>query len=88
MVSKSASNFCILLAIDVVALDSLAPATFMSSCFQRIVNLYLSFINMVKLNTLWRYEGCSITLEVIKIKMRWSQTVCVMSPLLYIHFTK
>ncbi len=57
-------------------------------CFQRIVNLYLSFINMVKLNTLWSYEGCSTNLEVLKIKMRLSETVCVMSPLLYIKFTK
>ncbi len=29
---------------------------------ERIVNLYLSFINMIKLKTFWRYEGCSTTL--------------------------
>ncbi len=29
---------------------------------ERIVKLYLSFINMIKLKTFWRYEGCSTTL--------------------------
>ncbi len=28
---------------------------------ERIVKLYLSFINMIKLKTFWRYEGCSTT---------------------------
>ncbi len=27
-----------------------------------IVKLYLSFINMIKLKTFWRYEGCTTTL--------------------------
>ncbi len=29
---------------------------------ERIVKLYLSFINTIKLNTFWRYEGCSTAL--------------------------
>ncbi len=29
---------------------------------ERILNLYFSFINMIKLKTFWRYEGCSTTL--------------------------
>ncbi len=29
---------------------------------ERIVKLYISFINMIKLKTFWRYEGCSTTL--------------------------
>ncbi len=64
MVSETASNVCVLLAIG--ASHSLAPPTrhaSRSSLFsERIVNLYLSFINMIKLKTFWRYEGCSTTL--------------------------
>ncbi len=29
---------------------------------ERIVNLNLSFINMIKLKTFWRYDGCNTTL--------------------------
>ncbi len=49
---------------------------------ERIVKLYLSFINMIKLKTFWRYEGCSTTLYVLKINMRLGETVCVMPPLM------
>ncbi len=66
MVSETASNVCVLLAIGASARQSLAPPTrhaSRSSLFsERIVNLYLSFINMIKLKTFWRYEGCSTTL--------------------------
>ncbi len=53
---------------------------------ERIVKLYLSFINMIKLKTFWRYEGCSTTLKVLKINMRLGETVCVMPPLSIIWF--
>ncbi len=86
MVSETASNVCVLLAIGARARHSLAPpmtclhslappttrlhslapptrhASRSSAFSERIVNLYLSFINMIKLKTFWRYEGCSTTL--------------------------
>ncbi len=67
MVSETASNVSVLLAIGASARHSLAPPirhAYISSAFfsERIVNLYLSFINMIKLKTFWRYEGCSTTL--------------------------
>ncbi len=66
MVSETASNVCVLLAIGASARHSLAPPTRMppgARLFsERIVNLYLSFRNMIKLKTFWRYEGCSTTL--------------------------
>ncbi len=37
---------------------------------ERIVKLYFSFINLIKLKTFWRYEGCSTTLWVLKINIR------------------
>ncbi len=49
---------------------------------ERIVKLYLSFINMIKLKTFWRYEGCSTTVYVLKINVRLGETVCVMPPLM------
>ncbi len=36
---------------------------------------------MVKLKTLWRYEGYNTILYVLKINMRLGKTVCFMSPL-------
>ncbi len=66
MVSEMASNVSVLLAIGASARHSLAPptGTSRSSAFflERIVKLYLSFINMIKLKTFWRYEGCNTTL--------------------------
>ncbi len=49
--------------------------------FGGIVKLYISFINMIKLKTFWRYEGWNTTLYVLKINMWLGETVCVMSPL-------
>ncbi len=43
--------------------DSLALSTAHAQLFwERIVKLYLSFKNLIKLKTLWRYEGCKATL--------------------------
>ncbi len=46
--------------------DSLAPPTVRlqeRDCFGRgAVQQYLSFTNLIKLKTLWRYEGCNTTL--------------------------
>ncbi len=62
-VSETASNVCVL-ALKCSSLFSSAhgapPGARLFS--ERIVNLYLSFINMIKLKTFWRYEGCNITL--------------------------
>ncbi len=66
IVSETASNVSVLLAIGASARHSLPPPTRTppgARLFsERIVNLYLSFINMIKLKTFWRYEGCSTTL--------------------------
>ncbi len=55
MVSETASNVSVLLAMGASARHSLAPPTrhaSRSSLFsERIINLYLSFINMIKLKT-------------------------------------
>ncbi len=83
MVSETASNFCFVG-------DRRKCSSLFSSAHgappgarrfsERIVKLYLSFINMIKLKTFWRYKGCS-TLLVLKINMRLGETVCVISPL-------
>ncbi len=44
------------------ARSALAPPPGARLFSERIVKLYLSFINMIKLKTFWRYEGCSTTL--------------------------
>ncbi len=75
MVSETASNVCVLLAIRASArhslappmtrLHSLAPPTrhaSRSSAFFGENRKSVSFINMIKLKTFWRYEGCSTTL--------------------------
>ncbi len=65
-VSETASNvFCFHSALKCSSLFSSAhTARLQKLCFfsERIVKLYLSFINMIKLKTFWRYEGCSTTL--------------------------
>ncbi len=43
------------------------------------VKLYLSFINLIKLKSFRRYEGCNTMY--FKINMSLAETVCVMSPL-------
>ncbi len=67
------------------ARHSLAPPMvhLQELCFFRRESqkLYLSFIDMIKLKTFWRYEGCSTTLQVLKINMRLGETVCVMPTL-------
>ncbi len=65
MVSETASNVCVLLAIGASAHHSLAPPTrhaSRSSAFFGENRKSVSFINMIKLKTFWRYEGCSTTL--------------------------
>jgi len=44
----------------------------------------LSFINMIKLKTFRRYEGCNISLYVHKINMRLAETVCDTPPLTHL----
>ncbi len=47
-----------------------------SSAFLRKNRKAVSFfINMIKLNTFWRYEGCSTNLLVLKINLRLVETV-------------
>ncbi len=61
-VSETASNVCVLLVI-VLKCSSLFSSAYGALLFsERIVKMYLSFINMIKLKTFWRYEGCSTTL--------------------------
>ncbi len=47
---------------------------------ERIVKLYLSFINMIKLKTFWRYEGCSTTVYVLKINVRLGENCVCYAP--------
>ncbi len=81
-VDKTASNSCFVGNRHTSARDSLARqhrahgtpsgALLIS---ERIIKLYLSYINMIKLKTLWRYEGCDTSLKENNI-MRLSKTVC------------
>ncbi len=69
-VSETASNVCVLLEICAQVLVAPPTAHLQELGFfsERIVKLYLSFINMIKLNmNFWRYEGCNTTLWVLKI---------------------
>ncbi len=80
-VNETTSNVCVLLMIA-LKYSSLfssvhgAPPPGARLFLERIVKLHLSFINMIKLNTFWRHEGCSTTLYVLKINMRLGETVC------------
>ncbi len=56
-----------------MSMDSLSTASRSSAVFTK---LYLSFINLIKLKTLWRYEECNTTLYVLKINTRLSKTLC------------
>ncbi len=76
MVSETASNVSVLLAIGASARHSLAPPTTRlhslapptqhasrsSAFFGENRKSVSFFINMIKLKTFWRYEGCSTTL--------------------------
>ncbi len=67
MVSETASNVCVLLIIALKCSSLFrsahgAPPPRARLFSERIIKLHLSFINMIKLKTFWRYEGCSITL--------------------------
>ncbi len=54
MVSETASNVCAFLAIGLAsARQSLAPPPGARHFLERIIKLYLSFINMTKLNLLF-----------------------------------
>ncbi len=65
-VSETVSNAFVLLAIgaQVLSLFSSAHGTPPGARLfsERTVKLYLSFINMIKLKILWKYEGCNTTL--------------------------
>ncbi len=66
MVSETASNVSVVRDRRSSVHHSLAlpTARLQELCFfsERIVKLYLSFINMIKLKTFWRYERCNTTL--------------------------
>ncbi len=79
-VCEAASNVCVLLVIALKCSSLFSSAHAMPPgallCPERIGKLYLSFINMTKLNAFWRYEGCSTTPLVLKINMKLGETVC------------
>jgi len=79
------------LADDLYGRDSLAlPMALMAGkppearlFSERLGTAYLSFVNMIKLKTFRRYEGCNTTLQVLKINMRLVETVYVIYPLIF-----
>ncbi len=61
MVSETASHVITLKCSSFFSSAHGAPPPGARLFSERIVKLYLSFINMIK-HTFWRYEGCSATL--------------------------
>lgn len=55
------------------------PAVFREKC--KAVSFFYT-VNLMKLESLWWYEGCNPTIFMLKINMRLAETVCVMSSLM------